>query len=157
MQRVLLTLFASEMEMSEKTLKRKFGDCIYRIGRQSFIDVDAYNKVFAQRSAKGRQKPGKITESTSIKRIQLQIPKTRLKISKMHVEHANLDTAAKAEPEKQGKTILQNNARRVKINIKQEETLLEKLVARIDYLIERETNTLLALEKAGTGRSEKKQ
>ena len=34
---------------------------------------------------------------------------------------------------------------------------LEKLVARIAYLIERETNTLLALENAGTGDSEKKQ
>ena len=157
MQRVLLTLFASEMEMSEKTLKRKFGDCIYRIGRQSFIDVDAYNKVFAQRSAKGRQKPGKITESTSIPRIQLQIPKTQLKISMMHVVHTDLESSAKAEPENQRKTILLNKARRVKINIKKEETLLEKLFARIVYLIKCESQTLLALENAETGDSEKKQ
>ncbi len=157
MNREHLKSFASRMGMKEKTLKRKFGDCIYRNGRQSFIDVDAFDKVFAERSQRGRKKPGKIAESTSIKRIQLQIPRTRLKISRMHVEHANLETATKAEPEKQRKTILQNNARRVKINIKQEETLLEKLFARIVYLIERETDTLLAFEEVETDDSEKKQ
>ena len=157
MNRQNLKSFATQISVSEKTLKRKFGDCIRRIGRVSFIDVDAYNEVFPQRSQRGRKKPGKITESTSIKRIQLQIPRTRLKISRMHVEHANLETATKAEPEKQRKTILQNNARRVKINIKQEETLLEKLFARIVNLIERETDTLLAFEEVETDDSEKKQ
>jgi hypothetical protein len=157
MQRALLSVFATQIGVSEKTLKRKFGDCIYRIGRQSFIDVDTFNKVFVERTQKGRKHARKITESTSIKRIQMHIPKTQLKISRMHVEYANLETATKAEPEKQRKTILQNNARRVKINIKQEETLLEKLFARIDTLIERETQTLLAFEEAGFGASEKKQ
>ena len=157
MQKENLTSFATQIGVSEKTLKRKFGDCIYRIGRQSFIDVDAFNAVFITRTQKGRKHARKITKSTSIKRIQMHIPKTLLKISRMHVEHANLETATKAEPEKQRKTILQNNARRVKIGIQHEETLLDKLLARIDKLIERETDTLLSFENAGTGDSEKKQ
>ena len=149
--------FAKEKGYSVKTLKRRYGDLIRREGRKSFIDPTEYDKAFVDRSRKGRKEPRNITESTSIPRIQLQIPKTQLKISMMHVVHTDLESSAKAEPEKQRKTILQNNARRVQIGIKREESQLEKLFARIAYLIKRESQTLLALENAETGYSEKKQ
>ena len=156
MNRQNLKKFASQVGISEKTLKRNFGDCIYRLGRQSFIDVDTYNQVFAERAQKGRKDQQSITESNSIGRIQMNIPKKQLKIRRMHIEHADLEATAKVEKNEQKKTVLLNNARRIKIGIQNEETLLEKMFARIDELNKYETKSLLALEAGEVGGSEKK-
>lgn len=147
MQRALLSVFASQMGMKEKTLKRKFGDCIYRIGRQSFIDVDAFDKVFAERSQKGRQKPRKITESTSIKRIQMHIPKAQVKLQHFEIIVTDKENALKAAKDDQNKRVAKIELNRAKKEYRDQESLISKLLSRIEELLDLETKKWLALEK----------
>jgi hypothetical protein len=148
MNRQNLKSFASQNGVSEKTLKRKFGDCIYRNGRQSFIDVDAFDKVFAERSLRGRRTPRKITESTSIRRIQMTIPKAQVKLAKIDITIASLEKGVKETPEGQSRKIAENELRRVKKVQHDQKTLIEKLLARVDELIDGEDQKWAALDKA---------
>ena len=151
MKKENLKVFATQLGISEKTLKRRFRDCIYRLGRQSFIDVDAFDKAFAERSIKSSDQPTKITKINSSKRIQFQIERAKVRIRKKYVEFDNLDSAATEAVDKNAKALLVNKARRVKIGIRQDETLLQKLQTKFDKFIEREAQELLALEKASVG------
>ena len=148
MNRQNLKSFASQIGTSEKTLKRKFGDCIHRIGRVSFIDVDAFDKVFADRSQKGRQKPRKISESKSIKRIQMHIPKAQLKLANIDITVGSLEKSVQETSDGQPRKIAENELRRVKKVQHDQKTLIEKLLARVDELIDGEHKKWAALEKA---------
>jgi hypothetical protein len=147
MQRALLSVFASQMGMKEKTLKRKFGDCIYRSGRQSFIDVDAFDKVFAERSQRGTRTPRKITESNSIRRIQMTIPKAQVKLAKIDITVGSLEKSVQETPDGQSRKIAENELRRVKKAQRDQKSLIEKLLARVDEIIDGEHENWLALEK----------
>ena len=147
MRKENLKSFAFQMGISEKTLKRKFGDCIHRIGRVSFIDVDAFDKVFAERSQKGHQKSRKITESTSIKRIQMHIPKAQVKLANIDITVGNLEKSVQETSDGQSRKIAENELRRVKKVQHDQKTLIEKLLARVTELIDGEHQNWAALEK----------
>ncbi len=82
MRPVLLSDFSEEVQISERTLKSKYGDCIYREGRQSFIDPDKFDKAFTERSRKGKKSKGSILKSNHLGQVDFHISALQKQIDK---------------------------------------------------------------------------
>ncbi len=77
-----LIKFAAEVKISIRTLKAKYGDCIYREGRQTFIDRDEFESKFQERSRQGKVSKKVITKLTRISRLDFHLDRLRTQIEK---------------------------------------------------------------------------
>ena len=92
-----LRKFANDQTISEKTLKRKYGDLIHREGRQAFIDTERFEEVFPERSRTGKLSTKPVTKSNSIKRITLAISQKNKKANTLSFRMVIISKKQKAE------------------------------------------------------------
>ena len=138
MKRVLLSDFKERTRLKDKTLRRKFGDCIYRIGKVYFIDEDQFDEVFAERSTKGRKNTKPIIESTSVRSIQRVIDTTDVQITVLEKDVIHLTDVEKNAKPGRAKKLAQINLSQTVKKLDGKKSFRQKLNERIDDLIDQQ-------------------
>lgn len=137
-----LTEFAKERKISEKTLKRKYGDLIHWESRQAFIDTEKFEEVFPERSRKGKRSTRPITKSVSIKRIIIAISQKVKRANKLSFEIEDISKKKKAEKDPIIVSILEVDRRRKSFIVQELRDDVVILEGRRSYLIQKELNEL---------------
>ena len=139
MELELLNKFTAETKISVRTLKAKYSDCIYREGRQSFINRKQFEEVFPIRSRQGRITKRPIVKSTHLGQVEFHLNRieAQLEKAKRAVKTA-MGLAKTAEPARK---------ERLLIVYLDEQKKLKTLEVKSQKWIERR-NALIAKKKA---------
>ncbi|KAA3613601.1 MAG: hypothetical protein D8M58_17115 [Calditrichaeota bacterium] len=149
MNHLLLTAFSADVGISIRTLKAKYGDCIHREGRQSFIDREKFEKVFPLRSNKGTKTKATVERSPHIGQVEFHLERLDKYIEKCMkvIEAAKKAFEAATEPKAKERRLLIYLDE--KQNLKAMEIKREKLNSRKIQLIERKKEELSSFDEDG--------
>ena len=145
----LLSSFAQDVNISVRTLKAKYGDCIHREGRQSFIDREKFENAFPERSRQGRTSTREVVKSSNLGQVEFHLKRIQEQIQKCKraVEKARIHFEAAEEPVNKERKLLYYLDEKQSLQVM--EIKGEKLTARRNEIIEKKKENLFVYDDEG--------
>ena len=149
MNRQNLNSFADQEKISPKTLKRNFSDIIYRMGRQSYIDVDAYNVLLPKRGRKvGKQK-------MTPKQYRLRLDQAEIKRERLSHVVVIREKSVKVAKDDLSKKVAMVEYHEAKSKLAKQDSIIASLTAQYNELLDKQLEKFMVPELSTAGNSPK--